>query len=437
MVVLAGAAPPAARLLVSVTEVRPTAAILWARAAQPGPVTIEIDAPGTASSRSVSAQAAAADDLIVRVPLDGLAPATRHRYLVAQDGERVDGGFTTAPLPDDPAPVTFVWSGDLGGGGRCRPARGEYRIFRAMMRRAADFFVFAGDTTYADVACNKPDTIPGANFRATTLAEFRARHRYNREDPAFHAFLRQTPVYATWDDHEVRNDFAGTTEPLMPVGRQAFLEYWPAAAGDDPTRIYRSVRWGRLLEMFILDTRQYRSDNRLPDSSRKTMLGAAQRRWLLEAVSASTATWKVVVSSVTLSVPTGRPERRDGWSSANILGLAPEAGTGFATERDAILREFRLRGVRNLVVVAADVHHAEIIRHQPHRDWEFHEFIAGPLSASPGRPRPLDERLGPRTLFAQGGLFNFGEVVVEPAQLTVRLIDEHGAVLFTHTIAPE
>jgi alkaline phosphatase D len=158
---------------------------------------------------------------------------------------------------------------------------------------------------------------------------------------------------------------------------------------------------------------------------------------LLEAVSASTATWKVVVSSVTLSVPTGRPERRDGWSSANILGLASEAGTGFATERDAILREFRLRGVRNLVVVAADVHHAEIIRHQPYRDWEFHEFIAGPLSASPGRPRPLDGRLGPRTLFAQGGLFNFGEVVVEPAQLTVRLIDEHGAVLFTHTIAPE
>jgi alkaline phosphatase D len=167
------------------------------------------------------------------------------------------------------------------------------------------------------------------------------------------------------------------------------------------------------------------------------MLGADQRRWVLEAVPASTATWKVVVSSVTLSVPTGRPERRDGWSSANILGLAPAAGTGFATERDAILREFRLRGVRNLVVVAADVHHAEIVRHQPYRDWEFHEFIAGPLSASPGRPRPLDERLGPRTLFAQGSLFNFGEVVVEPAQLTVRLIDEHGAVLFTHTIAPE
>jgi alkaline phosphatase D len=167
------------------------------------------------------------------------------------------------------------------------------------------------------------------------------------------------------------------------------------------------------------------------------MLGSAQRRWLMEVVPASTALWKVVVSSVTLSVPSGRPERRDGWSNANIFGLSPEKGTGFVTERDAILREFRLQGVRNLVVVAGDVHHAEIVRHQPHRDWEFHEFIAGPLSAPRGQPRPLDARLGPRTLFAQGGVYNFGEVTIDPTELTVRLVDEHDTVLFTHSIAPE
>jgi alkaline phosphatase D len=422
---------------VTVTEVRPTAAIVWARAASVGPVTIEVASVRGDGRRSLTAKATATEDLVVRVPLDGLTAAARHRYQVAQGGERVEGEFTTAPLPDDPARVTFLWSGDLGGGGLCRPVGGEYRIFRAMARRPADFFLFVGDTAYADVACNRPDTVPGANFRANTLAEYRARHRYNREDPAFQAFLRRTPVYAIWDDHEVRNDFAGPTEPRMPVGRQAFLDYWPVAAGDDPTRLYRSVRWGKLLEIFILDTRQYRSNNHLPDGPNKTMLGAAQRRWLLEAVPASTATWKVVVSSVTLSVPTGRPERRDGWSNANVFGLSPERGTGFVTERDAILRELREQNVHNLIVVAADVHHAEIVRHQPHRDWEFHEFIAGPLSASMGRPVLLDWRLGPRTLFARGGSYTFGEVTIDPAQLTVRVLDEDGTVLFTHAIAPE
>jgi alkaline phosphatase D len=422
---------------VSVTDVRATAAILWARAAHAGEVSVEVGAVDAEPQR-LARTAAAADDLIVRVALDGLAPATRHRYRVSQGGDQVDGTFTTAPAPHESGRVTFLWSGDLGGGGvYCRALDGGYRIFRAMARHASDFFLLVGDTIYADSACNKPDTVPGANFRATTLAEYRARHRYNREDPAFQDFLRRTSVVATWDDHDVRNNFAGTTESRMPVGRQAFLDYWPVAGGDDGHRLYRSLRWGGLLEVFVLDTRQYRSDNGLPDGPAKTMLGAAQRQWLLDAVPASTAVWKVIVSSVPLAIATGRPERRDSWSNANVFGLVLDNGTGFATERDAILRHFQSRGVHNLLFVAADVHHAEVIRHEPFRGWTFHELIAGPLSATPGRPRPLDERLRPSSLFARGGLYNFGEVAIDPARLVVRIMDEQGSVLFTHTLAPE
>ena len=407
------------------------------RAARPGEVTVDVAVGGTAPRR-LTREATAADDLVVHVPLDGLAPATRYRYAIGQGGERVDGEFATAPPPGAAARLTFLWSGDLGGGGFCRLLDGGYRVFRAMARRPADFFLFVGDTIYADVPCHRPGVVPGADFVATTPAQFRARHRYNREDPAVQEFLRRTPVYAIWDDHEVRNDFAGTTDPLMPIGRQAFLDYWPVAtAGDDPTRLYRSVRWGRLLEIFILDTRQYRSDDAELDGPGKTMLGAAQRRWLVDGVTASTALWKVVVTSVPLAVPTGRPERRDSWTDANVFGMPAENGTGFVTERDAILKAFRTRGVKNLVFLAADVHHAELIRHRPTSDWSFHEFIAGPLSATLGRPRPLDMRLGSQTLFAQGGVYNFGEVTLEPAQLAVRLIDEQGSVMFTHTIAPD
>jgi len=410
---------------------------VWARAIRAGEVAIEVTPAGGAPQR-MARPAADADDLIVRVALDGLSPATRHRYVVSQGGERVEGEFATAPVPTEPARVSFLWSGDLGGGGFCRLLDGGYRIFRAMARHPADFFLFAGDTIYADVPCNRPGVVPGADFVATTLTEFRARHRYNRADAAVQDFLRRTPVFANWDDHEVKNDFSGPTEPLMPVGRQAFLEYWPVAAGgDDPHRMYRSVRWGRLLELFILDTRQYRSPNVEPDGPAKTMLGAAQRRWLLDGVTASTATWKMVVTSVPLAVPTGRPERRDSWTDVNVFGMAPENGTGFVTERDAILRQLRTRGVKNLVFLAADVHHAEVIRHQPTPDWSFHEFIAGPLSATLGRPRPLDMRLNSRSLFAQGGVYNFGAITIEPAHLVVRLIDEQGNALFTHTLGPE
>ena len=434
---VASAALGQAALLVAAGDVSATTAVLWARGIRAGEVSIEVSAVGAeGSSRRVSFKVRDEDDFTGKARVTELAPATRYRYRVTQDAASAEGEFVTAPAPTEPGRVRFLWSGDLGGAGLCRPAHGGFTIFPTMLRHPADFFVFVGDTVYTDVPC-KAEAAPGGDFRAFTLPQYRARHRHNREDAGLQTLLQRMSVYAIWDDHEVRNDFAGSVEPLMPIGRQAFLDYWPIVPPhEEPERLYRRVRWGRLLELFILDTRQYRSDNRQPDGPGKTMLGAAQRRWLLDAVTSSTATWKVVVSSVTLSVPTGRPERRDGWWGAHVLGF-PQEGAGFATERDALLKILRQRDVRNLIFIAADVHHAELIRHHPHTEWSFHEFIAGPLSAGLGRPRPLDLGLNPRSLFARGGVFSFGEITVEPSVLTVRLIDEADSVMFTHTIGPE
>jgi alkaline phosphatase D len=402
-----------------------------------GTLDVVYGATGAATTIHRPLAVAAGGDLTGKLILNGLAPATRYTVRVSQGEARVAAEFVTAPAPDSAARVTFIWSGDLGGGGYCRPQDGGYRIFRPMAERRADFFLFVGDTIYADVPCDRPGVVPGADFRARTLTEYRARHRYQLEDPPLQGLLRGTSVYAIWDDHEVRNDFSGPYDSLMPVGRQALLDYWPIAPpSEEPTRLYRRFRWGRLLEVFILDTRQYRSRNTDSDGAGKTMLGAAQKRWLLDAVSSSAAQWKLVVSSVSLSIPTGRPAARDSWTGVSPFGL-PQDGAGFVAERDAILDHFRKHGVKNLVFVAADVHHAEVIRHEPSPSWAFHELVAGPLSATTGRPRPLDSTLNPRSLFARGGVFNFGEVVVEPGQLTVRMIDDTGAVMFTHAIRSE
>jgi phosphodiesterase/alkaline phosphatase D-like protein len=167
------------------------------------------------------------------------------------------------------------------------------------------------------------------------------------------------------------------------------------------------------------------------------MLGAAQRCRLIDNVSASTATWNAIVSSVPLSVSTGRDNARDSSSNANRLGFPEENRTGFAIERDRILRTFRERKVKNLFWIVADIHHAELIRHAPWPDFAFHEFVAGPLSASRGRPRPLDQGLNPRSLYGLGDIDNFGEATIDPVGLTVRIIDVAATVRFTHTIGPD
>ncbi|OLC64851.1 MAG: hypothetical protein AUH76_03710 [Candidatus Rokubacteria bacterium 13_1_40CM_4_67_11] len=438
LAVAASVAAAAPVVLVAVGDVTSTSAVLWVRGTGAGTVTVAYGAAGAPPASTASVAVTPASDLTGQVTLSGLASGTRQAYRVQSNGVTADGEFVTAPPPDAPARVRFVWSGDLGSVRFCRPVEGGYKIFRAMAAAKPDFFLFVGDTIYADHRCGGPDVVAGADFIATTLPGFHNKHRYNREDQAASVFYAATAVFPIWDDHEVRNDFSGPSEPSMTMGRQAFLDYWPIARPtEEPGRLYRHFRWGRLLDVFILDTRQYRSSNRDPDGPDKTMLGGVQRRWLLDGVTSSSATWKVIVSSVPLSVPTGPSAAHDSWSNASIFGVPEEHPTGFAVERDLILRTLRDRAIKNVIFIAADVHHAEVIRHHPTPSFSFHEFIAGPLSATPGRPRPLDQGLSARSLFARGGINNFGEITIEREGLTVRIIDDDGGALFTHSIGPE
>jgi alkaline phosphatase D len=423
-------------LLVTVGEVTHTSAVIWARAEGPGLLTLRYGRSSDRLGFQQQATVGADTDFAWKFQIGGLSPGARYSYRLGGGSEGLTGEFVTAPAPKEPRSVSFLWSGDLGSSDHCRDRIGGYPIFRAMARLRPDFFLFVGDTIYADHLCKGEAKVPGYDFVAKTLPQFRAKHRYNRADPAVQAFFRSTSVYAIWDDHEVRNDFSGSVEPLMPVGRQAFLDYWPIQPpAEEPGRLYRRFRWGKLLELFILDARQYRSSNQEPDGPAKTMLGPRQRQWLIEGVSGSDAVWKIVVSSVPLAISTGRTHR-DSWSNANRLGF-PEETTGFAHERTLILAALRDRSVKNLVWVAADVHHAEVVRHAPWPGFVFHELIAGPLRAGQGRPVPLDSGLNPLTLFGVGGTDNFGEVTVAPAGLSVRIIDDTGAVRGQLSLSPQ
>lgn len=427
---LSPAAPTAldlrAGLLVTVAEVSHDRATIWVRADSREPVVARYRAEHDADETVAEIRLDPAADLTGRAIVTGLAPATRYAYEARHGLDRIAGTFRTAPAPTADSPARILWSGDLGGANHCRDLEDGYTIFEPMTRRRADLFLFLGDTIYADQTCGVRPHAPGANFVATTLDQYHAKHRYNRADTAVQRFARTTPIFAMWDDHEVRNNFVGPADPLMPVGRRAFLDYWPIAGPpDDPTRLYRRVRWGRHADLFILDTRQYRTPNAVPDGPTKSMLGDVQRAWLLDGLRTSDATWKFIVSSVPFGMFTGGVYS-DSWSGANALGF-PRFRNGFVHERDAILATIRNAGIRNVVVLSGDVHHAELIRHEPAPDFALHEFVAGPLAARQGFKRFLDRSLNSRSLGALGWAKNFGEVVVDGDRLVVRIVDNAGA----------
>lgn len=440
----------------AIGDVTPTSALLWLRTDGPALVQVEWAPPAvwemirkmatvtTPVARTKRVTTTAEDDFTLIIPLEGLAAGTTYRYHVlvkrADDGDPIEaklaarGEFRTLPDAATAAPVTFVWSGDLGGQQRCRQGEGGYPIFDVMRRRAPDFFIFLGDTIYSDDTCPSPPNEPGADFTALTLEEYRARHRYQRGAAALRRFLETVPVFVMWDDHEVRNNFAGPFDERMPVGRRALRNYWPIASpAADPHRLYRSIRYGKNLEIFLLDTRQYRSLNADPDGPKKTMLGPAQLDWLLQSLIHSTAMWKVIVSSVPLSIPKSggvTVPGNDGWAGS-------ADGTGFERERQVIVDAILHRPVKNVVWLAADVHLVQASAYDPNRDGipDFHEFVAGPLSAATGRLPDQSRTLNPTTLIHEAGYVNFGHVTVTASSFQVEIIDGDGRLRFSHRLA--
>jgi alkaline phosphatase D len=445
---------------VVVGDVTAHTAVLWARGDREG--TLHVHLSGGRHDRVDRLGFRAADDYTGQLLLTGLKADTRYRYRVGS----VRGSFETAPEVDAAAGLRLVFGGDVSGQNVCRDAREGFPILETIRGLHPDVFVGLGDMIYADNACNPVGLygnaqVPGDFGPAADLAAFWAHWRYNRADAASQRLLTSTNYVGVWDDHEVVNDFGPlndtrSTPPytpdvhLLPIGLEAFLDYTPiAVAPNTPKRLYRSLRWGKHVELFVLDTRQYRDANAATDSPDrpKTMLGREQLTWLKESLSASDATWKVIVSSVPMSIPTGFPPTggRDGWANFDQT-------TGYEQELLDILRFMERSGIANAIWITTDVHFAEAFRYRPfpaNPGFVVYELATGPLNAGIFPNRDVDPTLNPEVLTFFGPSpaptsweeakkwLNFGTLELDRhGTLTARIVNTAGERKFSLTLTP-
>jgi alkaline phosphatase D len=396
-----------------VGDVTAHSAVLWARADREG--TLAVHLSGGKHKGTARLRFSAADDYTGQVVLNGLRPDTTYRYELGS----MRGSFETAPKASDAEDIRLAFGGDVAGQNVCRDANEGFPIMDTIRRAKPDLFVGLGDMIYADNACDPVgrygnQQVPGGFGPAVDLPSFWAHWRYSRADTASQRLLASTGYVGVWDDHEVVNDFGPlsdtrSTPPytpgvhLLPIGLDAFLDYTPiAVAQNTPKRLYRSLRWGKQVELFVLDTRQYRDANIASDSPDrpKTMLGREQLTWLKDSLAASDATWKVIVSSVPMSIPTGFPPTngRDGWANFDQT-------TGFEQELLDILGFMERSGIRNTIWITTDVHFAEAFRYRPfpsNPSFVVYELATGPLNAGIFPIRDFDSTLNPEVLTFYG-----------------------------------
>lgn len=370
-------------------------------------------------------------DHTVRVVPTGLAPGKVYYYRFEGEGTTTRVGRTkTAPAPDADVPVKFAFCS-------CQDYVGRYwHAWQALLdeKLDLDFVMWLGDyvyesvnderfqTTATDRAIKLPDgldTSPegdGSRLAAVSLADYRTLYKVYRSDPLLREVHRLYPFILTWDDHEFADDCwqdhstsyneldpatGGFTDEKSTDRRraasQAFFEYQPAdivydkkATFPNDIKIYRSIRYGKNVDIFMTDQRLYRDDHLIPEGpvdlavgkvpanslvgsryfvrksafdsreqkAKPTLLGSAQKAWLLDAVTASSATWKVWGNEVQMWQMTLRlsdlPAIPSLFSYTAYINC--DQWDGYRSERAEILEAFSKAGVENLVVCTGDIH---------------------------------------------------------------------------------
>ncbi|MET8682427.1 alkaline phosphatase D family protein [Streptomyces sp. NPDC004647] len=490
---LSGAAPaqalagrPKARWGVQAGDVTSSSGLVWVRSDRPARMIVETSATESFRKvrRSLGPVVGPGTDFTGTTALHGLPPGEQVHYRVVladpddprRTGEPVYGTFRTAPVRRSDG-VRFLWSGDLAGQGwGINPDRGGYPIFEEMRRRNPDFFLCSGDNVYADGPIAPSVTLPdGRIWRnvtteekskvAESLAEFRGNFRYNLLDEQLRRFNAQVPGIVQWDDHEVLNNWypgeiledprysEKRVDVLAARAWRAFSEYYPVSTlrpnGDG--RVHRVVRHGPLLDVFVLDMRTYRNANspgRQPEE-KQGILGAGQLAWLKRELSRSRATWKVIASDMPLGLVVA-----DGTTDFEAVAQAdPGAPLGRELQIAELLRHIKHQRITGTVWLTADVHYTSAQHYDPSRaafqDFApFWEFVSGPLNAGGFPAVKLDGTFGPEQSFVkaptranvsplEGGQY-YGEVDIDgpSGELTVRLREEGGAVLFTKVLQP-
>lgn len=264
--------------------------------------------------------------------LEQLAPDRVHWVLArAPGGERRSPAaqFRTALAPDATRVLRFGATG-------CIRENQPWRNMSQIARHDLDFFLFMGDAIYADYA---PDAYDYDKKWAQTLST-----------QGFVDVGLKNAMIATWDDHEVDNNWSPElpgVEEKLPRARAAFDRSMPKRPGPSG-QIWRKLRYGQAAEIFVLDCRSERRG--------REYISRAQMDWLKRELVASPAAFKFIMNSVPIfdfrGTPIGPFGRDDRWQ-------------GYPEQREEILSHIQGHGLSGVLWITGDIHLGAVGRVDP------------------------------------------------------------------------
>ena len=268
------------------------------------------------------------NDYIHQFQLKDLKPNTSYQlFIEGKDSEskcELYGEFRTAPAPHQAQSIRFVVT-TCGDYPRRDDRKNGHKIYPQMLALDPDFFVHTGDIEYYDKL--------GPYAKNIELARFKWNRIYSM--PYLRDFHNQVSSYFIKDDHDtVKNDaYPGQNyfDLTWEQGLAIFREQVPMGE-----KTYRTIRWGKDLQIWLVEGRDFRSPNDMKDGPDKTIWGAKQKQWFFETVQASDATFKVLLSPTPIVGP-DRSKKNDNHSNKGFKHEGDELRKFIADQGDMII----------------------------------------------------------------------------------------------------
>ena len=329
----------------------------------------------------------AADEGLSQVVAQGTARAARERDFTV----KVDAGGLQAGRPyyyafeaaGDRSPIGRTRTLPAGAVDRVRLASlccsnypaGFFNVYRCVANRDdLDAVVHVGDYIYEFENGIYGDgsgllRIPEPRKEAVTLSDYRVRYATYRSDPDLQEAHRRHPFIAVWDDHELTNNAwvggAANHNPDQGEGDwptrraaayRAYLEWMPIReSADGDVHLYRSFRFGALVDLVMLDTRGLRdrqvetSDLAALANPDRSILGAPQEAWLFNELRASQRAgtgWRVLGQQVMFS-RIAQPGRG---------AFIADSWEGYQAARDRVFDFLAAERVQDVAILSGDIH---------------------------------------------------------------------------------
>lgn len=300
--------------------------------------------------------------------LDNLKPGTQYRYQVrwkTQAGAKWSkpNQLRTEELwqwRTDPPPLRILasscaYTNDEGSDRPGTPYGQSTVIFESMAKRQPDVTLWLGDSVY---------------FRETDADDRSAMaQRYDqwRGLRSMQSLLQSGRHLATWDDHDYGPNDSNSSNPSKDISLDLFKQYWanPSYGLPGIPGVFTQTRASDS-EFFILDNRWYRDSDKLIDDDRK-MLGADQLRWLKNALTSSTATWKFVITG----------------SQVLNMNNAYEGWHQFPKEHQAFLSWLEQQRIPGVMLLSGDRHFSVLLKKERPSHYPLYELTCSPSTARP------------------------------------------------------